>query len=121
MEIYFKKQPSELSDRSRAKNERNLEKLSRFVREGNYESRVEVDVTRNSSARKSEGEWKANLHLDVGGDRFNSNAVGNTAEKAISIATKELRSELVRIKEKTNTSTKKRPSMWDLFKNGLNA
>jgi ribosome-associated translation inhibitor RaiA len=119
MEIFFKKQPVELSDRSRTKSEKNLLKLAHFVSEGNYEAHVEVEVVRESSARKSEHEWTARIHLDAAGDRYNSSAHGRTAEKAISRATQELKSELIRVKEKLHTSTKRRTGLWGLFQDAI--
>ena len=120
MEIHFKKQPSELSERSRAKADRNLQKLSRYIREGNYETRVEVDVVRESSAHNAPDEWKANIHLDVAGDRFNSSARAKTIERAIALATVELKTELQQAKEKNTDAVRRRLSIWELFQDRLN-
>ena len=121
MEIYFKKLPSEISERTREKAERNLQKLSRLVKEGNYEARVEVEVVRESSSHTSPNEWKAGINLDVGGDRINSSARGKTGEKALSNATQELKAELKRIKEKSDSNLKRRKSVWKFFADGLGA
>lgn len=121
MEIYFKKQPSELSERSRARAERNLQKLSRYVREGNYETRVEVEIVRESSAHTAPDEWKANINFDVAGDRFNSSARAKTTEKALALATAELKTELKQVKEKHTSATRRRAGIWELLQDGLNA
>ena len=84
------------SERSIAKAESKLGKLSRIVPNRAYESNASVSIERESGSHTSEKMWRASVNLDLAGDRINATMSSRTPEKALNTAIREVKQELTR-------------------------
>ncbi len=107
MNIKFRQGSESVPERSIARAQTKLLKLSKLIAERNYEAEVYVDTERESGSHNSERLWRASIHLDLAGDRLNAVAMGNTIDKAIDLAIKELKHELKRANEKRGSLRKR--------------
>lgn len=98
MNITFRQVSKELSDTLVARAEAKLSSLSRLLHEGNDEPFVYVDIERESGATNSESLWRASINLDSSGELFNAVSTGETPNKAVEVAIKELKREVRKAK-----------------------
>jgi ribosomal subunit interface protein len=115
MNIQFRQGSGHISERVLQRAEGKISKLSKLVTERNYEAQVHVDIEKESGSHNSESLWRSSVNLMLAGDRFNASEVGSTPEKAIDLATKELKREIRRAKTKAESVRKRNGSLLKRF------
>lgn len=100
MNITFRQGSEELSSKLIERAEAKLTKLSRLISEDEGEALIHVDMERESGSRNSESMWRVSINLDRAGKHMNAARTGETPEKAMELAIKELKLEVRKAKGK---------------------
>lgn len=75
-------------------------KLSRLISEDGVEALIHIDMERESGSRNSDSMWRASINLDRAGKHVNAVKTGETPEKAMELAIKDLKFEVRKAKGK---------------------
>lgn len=94
MQIHFKGTNYELPADVTALARKKVEGLGKFLGKGKEYARAYVDLGKETEAHQNGKIWRADINLDVDGNRFYAKAIEESIEKAIDKSANELASEL---------------------------
>jgi ribosomal subunit interface protein len=107
MQINFKGSNYDLPVNVSEYAQKKIEGLTKYLGKNAPEARAYVDLGKETEAHLNGAIWRADINLDVDGNRFYAKAIEDSIEKAIDKAASELGSELRTASERQQSLLKK--------------
>lgn len=121
MQIHFKGTNYDLPADVSARAQKKLEGVKRYLGRESESARAYVDLGKETGAHQTGRIWRADINLDVGGNRFYAKAIEETIEQAIDKSTTELASEVRTARKRQQSLMKKGGTMLKSLMRGFQA
>mgnify|MGYP001558160313 CR=1 FL=1 len=115
MQIHFKNIHPGLEAQVIPRAQRKIERLSKLIDEGRFETQVSVELQKETGSKQSAAAWRASINLDARGERFHADTVQSTPGAAMDRAIAELQAELRTHRTRMQTDQRKNGEFWKLL------